>query len=64
MQVIHFFDGKQKKLWKYLVEMKKGATFAALEPAKPLYDAQMCGSFFYLYNEQQDSFPETIHYCA
>ena len=22
-------------------------TFASLEPAKPLHDAQMCGSFYY-----------------
>ena len=26
-------------------------TFAALEPAKPLNDAQMCGSFFLYKNE-------------
>lgn len=24
----------------------QNTTFAALEPAKPLHDAQMCGSFF------------------
>ena len=30
-----------------------------LEPAKPLHDAQMCGSFF-LYDEQQNPIPETI----
>ena len=42
----YFFDGKAKKWRKYLVKMKKGCTFALREPAKPLYDAQMCGSFF------------------
>ena len=34
-----------------LAERKKVCTFAALEPAKPLNDAQMCGSFyFYTYD--------------
>lgn len=26
--------------------MGKSSTFASLEPAKPLDDAQMCGSFY------------------
>ena len=32
-------------------ENKKVRIFAAPEPAKPLNDAQMCGSFFYAYVE-------------
>ncbi len=32
----------------YLFVPNKCSTFASLEPAKPLYDAQMCGSFFIL----------------
>ena len=38
--------------------------FAALEPAKPLNDAQMCGSFYFIYNEQQSSFSKAIQECA
>ena len=36
-----------------LAERKKVCNFAALEPAKPLNDAQMCGSF-YFYSPQND----------
>ena len=32
---------------KYLANPIKSSTFAALEPAKPLNDPQMCGSFYY-----------------
>ena len=38
-----------------LLIQKKNRTFAPPEPAKPLNDAQMCGSFYLLYNEQQNS---------
>ncbi len=34
---------------KILAHPNKCLTFAAPEPAKPLNDAQMCGSFFYMY---------------
>ena len=34
---------------KSLHNPNKCLTFAAREPAKPLNDAQMCGSFFYMY---------------
>ena len=33
--------------------------FAAREPAKPLNDAQMCGSFFYGYMAKRISFIKT-----
>ena len=36
----------EKNFTQTLAENKKVRTFAALEPAKPLNDAQMCGSFF------------------
>jgi len=38
-------------LQKSLDISNKSCTFAAPEPAKPLNDAQMCGSFLFLYNE-------------
>ena len=34
-------------------------TFALREPAKPLNDAQMCGSFFYGYMAKRISFIKT-----
>ena len=34
---------------KILAGKEKVRIFAALEPAKPLNDAQMCGSFFYVH---------------
>ena len=40
--VLFFFE-------KSLVISNKSSIFAALEPAKPLNDAQMCGSFFLCY---------------
>jgi len=33
---------------KYLLITKEYLTFAALEPAKPLHNAQIGGSFFYI----------------
>ena len=33
-------------------------TFAAREPAKPLNDAQMCGSFLYIYVSSQNTLME------
>ena len=32
--------------------------FAAREPAKPLYDAQMCGAFLYIYVSSQNTLME------
>jgi len=40
------FVWTQKKTTKHVAVNKKVRTFAALEPAKPLNDAQMCGSFY------------------
>ena len=38
-----------KNIPKSLLVSKNLRTFAALVPAKPLNDAQMCGSFYFLY---------------
>ena len=38
-----FFEVFRSKIWRL---QKKHRTFAALEPAKPLIEAQMCGAFF------------------
>ncbi len=43
----YMFLLNSKELYKSLQESKNGIIFASLEPAKPLNDAQMCGSFFY-----------------
>ena len=39
---------------KLLHNSNKSRTFAPREPAKPLNDAQMCGSFFYTYDKQDN----------
>ena len=55
--VLFFFE-------KSLVISNKSSIFAALEPAKPLYDAQMCGSFCVCTDEQQNTIPETTYQCV
>ena len=43
----------------------KSSTFATPEPAKPLNDAQMCGSFcFYTMSNKQNPIPKAVHQCA
>ena len=43
---------------KYLVNPIKSSTFASLEPAKPLNDAQMCGSFYFYTMSNRIPFPK------
>ena len=43
---------------KYLVNPIKSSTFAPLEPAKPLNDAQMCGSFYFYTMSNRIPFPK------
>ena len=42
-------EERDKKLLKSLQVSNNLRTFAVLVPAKPLNDAQMCGSFYFLY---------------
>ena len=44
----HIVHACKKKLINIHCGIKKKCIFAALEPAKPLYDAQMCGSFYFI----------------
>ena len=43
---------------KYLVNPIKSSIFAPLEPAKPLNDAQMCGSFYFYTMSNRIPFPK------
>ena len=51
-------DNSTKKLSKTFGNSENIRTFAPPEPAKPLHDAQMCGSFYVYADEQQNSIPE------
>jgi len=42
-------EERDKNLSKNLLVSNNLRTFAALVPAKPLNDAQMCGSFYFYY---------------
>ena len=46
---------------KKLAEWENSCNFAALEPAKPLNDAQMCGSFYYVLACSENASPPNIH---
>ena len=57
-----------KKISKDFVVKKKHHIFAALEPAKPLNDAQMCGSFYltinFYNNAKKNPISEAIRQCT
>ncbi len=42
-------DGMMAFYREYFADSKQMHNFATQEPAKPLNNAQMCGSFFYIY---------------
>ena len=57
----------KKYFSKILQKLKKKCIFAALEPAKPLYDAQMCGSFFFnlkttCYDEDKQTIQQNVQH--
>jgi len=67
-----FVDCKDSKLWimqgakaiffiKMLVEWEFVCNFAVPELAKPLNDAQMCGSFYYVLACSENASPPNIH---
>ena len=52
---------KYKKRAKFVAVNKKVRTFASPEPAKPLNDAQMCGSFYFYTYVKSDSLSENLY---
>ena len=50
MRFLFEIDGMKAFYREYFADSKQMHNFATQEPAKPLNNAQMCGSFFYIYD--------------